>query len=199
MSFLYAGVNRTGHKIDAGQQAQRSVSDIFMIARQAAVSQRLWRQIRRRRSNRLDAGLFIIGDDCKRRAFSLVRGIGLLEQFDFTINAQDLGHLLVEQGIAALQIIAHLVRLNLVGGEDLAQRSLGKIGKAFVSCGRTVFANMSRQQPSCPQFVWIAEALWFAAGKIDNESSRFFRDNSLTSRTRTVVESSYDAEPFDSP
>jgi hypothetical protein len=63
----------------------------------------------------------------------------------------------------------------------------------------TVFANMSRQQPSRPQFVWIAEALWFAAGKIDNESSRFFRDNPLTSRTRTVVESSYDAEPFGPP
>ncbi|MCQ4190004.1 hypothetical protein [Methylocystis suflitae] len=58
---------------------------------------------------------------------------------------------------------------------------------------------VARQQPSRPQFVWIAEALWFEAGKIDNESSRFFRDNALTSWTRTVVESSYDAEPFGPP
>ncbi len=69
---------------------------------------------------------------------------GLLEHFDFAIDAQDLGHLLVEQGIAAFQIVAHLVRLDLVCGENFAQRALSKIGEAFVSRRRTMFANVPR-------------------------------------------------------
>jgi hypothetical protein len=120
----------------------------------------------------------------------------LLQQLDFAIDAQDLGHLLIEQGIAAFQIIAHLVRLDLVRGENLAQRALSKFGEAFVSCRRTMFANVSRQQPRRAQFVRIAEILGFAAGKIDNESSRLFGDDTLASRARTVVESSHDAGPF---
>ena len=35
MSFLDAGVDHAGQKVDAGQQAQRSVPDIFVIARHA--------------------------------------------------------------------------------------------------------------------------------------------------------------------
>jgi hypothetical protein len=62
-----------------------------------------------------------------------------------------------------------------------------------------MFTNVSCQQPRRPQFVRIAEILGFAAGKIDNESPRFFGDDPLTSRTGTVVESCHDAKPFCPP
>ena len=52
-----------------------------------------------------------------------------------------------------------------------------------MSCRRTMFANVSCQQPRRPQFVRIAEILGFTAGKIDNESSRFFGDDPLASRS----------------
>ena len=160
------------------------------------MAQRRWRQVRRRRSDRLHTGLFIVRDDRDRRGFLLLRDGGLLQQRDLAIDAQDLGHLLVEQRIAAFQIIAHLVRLDLMRGENFAQRALSKIGEAFVSCRRPMFANVSRQQPRRPQFMRIAQFLGFAASKIDDESSRFFCDDPLASRTRTVVESHYDAKLF---
>jgi hypothetical protein len=62
-----------------------------------------------------------------------------------------------------------------------------------------MFTNVSCQQPRRPQFVRIAEFLGFAASKIDDESSSFFRDDPLASRTGTVVESHYDAKLFGSP
>ena len=57
------GMNLAGQKINARQQAQRSMSDIFVIAAKGLVRVRLWRQIRRRRPDRLHPRLFIIGDD----------------------------------------------------------------------------------------------------------------------------------------
>ncbi len=128
--------------------------------------------------------------------FRLMRDSGLLQQRDLAVDAQDLGHLFVEQRIAAFQIIAHLVRLDLIRGENFAQRALSKIGEAFVSCRRPMFANVSCQKPRRPQLMRIAEILGFAAGKIDNESPCFFGDDPLASRTRTVVESCHDAKPF---
>jgi hypothetical protein len=60
--------------------------------------------------------------------------------------------------------------------QSRTRRALSKIGEAFVSCRRPLFSNLSRQQPRRPQFVRIAEILGLAAGKIDNESPRFFGD-----------------------
>src|SRR5208283_3475445 len=40
MSFLDACVDRAGQKINAGQQAQRSMPDVFVIARQAGMARR---------------------------------------------------------------------------------------------------------------------------------------------------------------
>jgi len=62
-----------------------------------------------------------------------------------------------------------------------------------------MFTNVSCQQPRRPQFVRIAEFLGFAASKIDDESSSFFCDDPLASRTRTVVERHYDAKLFRPP
>jgi hypothetical protein len=46
------------------------------------------------------------------------------------IDAQNLRHLLFELRVAPFQVIAHLVRLNLLLIEDVAQRALSQLGKA---------------------------------------------------------------------
>ena len=85
--------------------------------------------------DRLHARLFIIGDDRDGLPLSarcLSRG-GLFKNSDLAVNAQDLRHFLRRIGVAALQIIAHLVRLHFLLVEDLAQRALRQIGEAGVS------------------------------------------------------------------
>jgi hypothetical protein len=63
MAILDQSVNLTGEQIDAGQQADRAITFIFMIAREGRIGTGLGRQIRRRRSNRrLAAGLLVIGE-----------------------------------------------------------------------------------------------------------------------------------------
>ena len=47
------GVNLAGQQIDAGQQADRATTFVFMIAGEGRVSARLGRQVRRGRRNRL--------------------------------------------------------------------------------------------------------------------------------------------------
>ena len=46
-------------------------------------------------------------------AFARLGGASL-QNLDLAINAQNLGHLLLELGIATFQIVAHLVRLDFL-------------------------------------------------------------------------------------
>jgi len=71
VSFLDAGADLAGEEVDAGQEAQRSVPDIFMIAPHARMARRRGPQVWRRRSDRLQAGLLVIGNDRDRRGLAL--------------------------------------------------------------------------------------------------------------------------------
>jgi hypothetical protein len=78
VAILDQSVNRAGEQVDAGQQADRAVALIFMIAREGRVRAGLGRQIRGGRGYRLDAGFLVIGDDRHRVARLFLRcGRGL--------------------------------------------------------------------------------------------------------------------------
>ena len=62
MSFLDASVDHAAQKIDAGQEAQRSMSDVFEIARQALMARGDGRQVRRE---------FSLGDLTRARAIQM--------------------------------------------------------------------------------------------------------------------------------
>ena len=51
------GVNLAGNKVDAGQQADRAVALVFMVAGEGRMNTGLGRQIGGRRCNRLNTGL----------------------------------------------------------------------------------------------------------------------------------------------
>ena len=62
------GVDLAGEQIDPGQQAERAMAFVLMIAREGRVDAGLGRQIRRRRCDGLDSRLFVVGDDRHRLA-----------------------------------------------------------------------------------------------------------------------------------
>ena len=68
MAIPDQGVNLAGQQIDAGQQADRAVAFVFVIAREGRMHAGLGRQIGGRRCDRLDARLFVVGDDRHRVA-----------------------------------------------------------------------------------------------------------------------------------
>jgi hypothetical protein len=61
------GMGLAGEQINPGQQAERAMAFVLMIAREGRVHAGLGRQIRRRRGNGLDTRLFIVEDDRKSR------------------------------------------------------------------------------------------------------------------------------------
>ena len=72
----------------------------------------LGRQVRGGRSDGLNAGLLIVGDNRHRIArFLFCRRRRLLDEPHFAIDAQNLRHLLLELRVAAFQVVADLVRL----------------------------------------------------------------------------------------
>src|SRR6266478_4586550 len=149
MAILDQGVNLAGEQIDAGQQADRAMTLVFMIAREGRMGAGLGRQIRRRRGNRLDAGLFVIRDDRHRIALLLLGCCrGLLNDLHLAVNTQNLRHLLLEFGIAALQVVAHFVRLHFLLVEDLAHRTLHQLAETGVPFRRSMLARMPSQQPT---------------------------------------------------
>jgi hypothetical protein len=141
MAVLDEGVNLASQQIDAGQQTDGAVTLVFMIAREGRCTPGSGG-----RSglccDRLDTGLLVIGDDRHCIARLLFRGGSLLlDQLDLTIDAQNLRHLLLELRVAALQVIADLVRLYLLLIEDVAQRALSSSARqmcpAAGACSRT--------------------------------------------------------------
>src|SRR5262249_4349442 len=66
VAILHQGVNLAGQQVNTGQQADRAVALVFMIARQRRMHAGLRRQIRCRRCNRLDARLLVVADDRHR-------------------------------------------------------------------------------------------------------------------------------------
>src|SRR6267142_5422791 len=93
-------VDLPGEQINPGQQAERAMPFILMIARKARMRAWHWRQIRRRRRDRLDSRLLVVRDN-RHRLSPLVRfGRGFFPDFDFTIDAKNLRHLLFELGVA---------------------------------------------------------------------------------------------------
>src|SRR3982074_1468579 len=72
------GLHLAGEQINPGQQAERSMAFVVMIAREGRMDAGLGRQIRRGRRNGLDSRLFIVGDDRYRLSGLYLLGRGFL-------------------------------------------------------------------------------------------------------------------------
>ena len=104
MAVLDQGVDLAGDEIDAGEQADRAVALVFVIAGEARVRAGLGRQVRGRRRDRLDAGLLVVGDHRHRRARLRLRCRGsFFQDLHLAVDAQHLRHLFFELGVAAFQ------------------------------------------------------------------------------------------------
>ena len=68
VAVLDQGMNLAGDEIDPGQQADRAVALVFMLAGEGRMHARLGRQVRGGRCDRLNAGLLVVGDDRHRLA-----------------------------------------------------------------------------------------------------------------------------------
>src|SRR5262249_62317770 len=84
------------------------------------------------RRDRLDPGFLVIRDDGEAPAavFALaLLTLRLPTQHRYLpVDTEDFGHLGLEFRIPLFQVVAHLVRLDLVLSQDLADRSLGQLG-----------------------------------------------------------------------
>jgi len=186
-AVLDESIDLTGDEIDAGQQADCALALVFVVAREG-VSAGRGRQVRGGRGDGLNARLLVVQDDRHRIARFLFCRRRLLDESHFAIDAQNLGHLLLELRIAAFQVVADLVRLHLFLIEDLAHRALSQLGKASVPLCRPMLTRMAGEQPRRPQFVGIAEVLGLAAGEVDNPCLGRGGDRRLLARPRTIVE-----------
>ena len=170
-------------------QADRAVALVLVVAREGRMSAGLGRQVRGGRGDCLNAGLLIVGDNRHRIARFLFCGRRrLLDEPYFAIDAQNLRHLLLELRIAAFQVVADLVRLDLLLIEDFAQRALSQLAEAGVSFGGSMLARMAGKQSRRPQFVRIAEILGLAAGEVDNPCLGLGGDRRLLAGPRPIIE-----------
>jgi hypothetical protein len=192
VAVLDKGMNLAGEQINAGQQTDRAVALVFVIAGEGRMPTGLGGQVRSRRRDRLNARLLVIRDNHHRIARLLLGdGRSLLDQLHLAIDAQHLRHLCLEVGVAAFEVVAHFVRLDLLLIEDVAQRALSQLGKARVSLRRPMLAGMAGEQSRRPQFVWIPEFLGLAAGEIHNPCLGFGGDRRLLAGPWPIVERRY--------
>ena len=163
VAVLDESVDLAGDEIDAGQQADRAVAPVLVVAREGRMPAGFGRQVRGGRGDRLNAGLLIVGDDRHRIARFLFRRRRLLDELHFASDAQNLRHLLLELRIAAFQVVA-----DLVG---------------------SMLARVASQEPRRPQLVRRAQSvLRLAAGQRDQPCLGLGGDRRLLAGPRPIIE-----------
>ena len=98
---------------------------------------------------------------------------------DIAVDHEHLMHLPVEVGIALLQVVADLVRFELVLVEDAPDRTLAGTGKTRKPGLFRLFANIARQRRNAPQFCGQADILGLGACHADDPSLCFAGDFGL--------------------
>ena len=146
-----------------------------------------WRQIRCRRGDGLDSRLLVVGDDRDRLLRFLRLGSGFFQDLDLAVDTQNFRHLGLELGVAAFQIVAHLVRLDFLLTEKLAHCALSQTGETLVTRRRSALARMAGQKPCRPQFMRIAVLLGLVAGQRYQPGLGLRRDRRLFARSRSVI------------
>ncbi len=114
---------------------------VFMVAGEALPDPRVWWQVGGGIADRLDARLFVVGDD--RHVAGI--GIGRTQNRHLAIDAEHFSHFLFERRITPFQVIADLVWFDRVAVEDLADRARREVGQARMSGRHGVLAHMPRQ------------------------------------------------------
>ena len=76
--------------------------------------------------------------------------VALFQNLNLTADAEDVRHLLFEFEIAALQVVAYLVRLSGMYVENFAYSPLHQFREAFLPGSRPIFARMASQEPRRP-------------------------------------------------
>src|SRR5271168_3416432 len=71
----------------------------------------------------------------------------LFQDLDLAVDTQNFRHLGLELGVAAFQIVAHLVRLDFLLTEKLAHCALSQTGETLVTRRRSALARMAGQKP----------------------------------------------------
>ena len=182
------GMDLPSEQIYPGQQAKRAMALVLMITREGRVDAGHGRQIRCCRCEGLDTRLFVVGDDRHRLVPFIRLGGGLFQDLYLAIDTQNLRHLLLELGVATFQIVAHLVRLDVLLAKYLAHRALDQVGETFMPRRRCVLARMACQHPRRPQLVRIAVILGLVARQRHQPSFGLRRDRRLLARSRSVIE-----------
>ena len=80
------------------------------------------------------------------------------------------------------------MRLDLVLGQDLADRPLGQLRQARMPSRRRVLTGMRGEQPGGPQLVGITQLLRLSARQRHQPGFRLGGDDGITSRTRPIIQ-----------
>jgi hypothetical protein len=140
MAVLDQGMDVAGDEIDPGQQADRAVALVLNSRVKAGRTPGSGEQVWDGRCDRLNAGLLVIGDDCRRFARLLVflRACrrGLLQDFHLAVDARHLRHLGLELAVPAFQVVPHFVRLDLLRSRILhTVPCASRLRQAYPSAG----------------------------------------------------------------
>src|SRR5271165_2197234 len=194
VAFLDQGMDVTGEQIDPRHQGQGAVALILVIPHHGRAGAGKWRAIRRSGADRLDPWFLVVRDDGKAPATAAVLAPALAafslatQHRHLPVDAEDFGHLGLELGIALFQVVAHLVRLDFLLGQDLADRPLGQFPKARMSGGWSVLTGMRGEQPGGPQLVRVTQLLGLPARQRHQPGFRLGRDYRIASRTRPIIQ-----------
>uniref|UniRef100_E6PJU9 Uncharacterized protein n=1 Tax=mine drainage metagenome TaxID=410659 RepID=E6PJU9_9ZZZZ len=172
---LDVGDDFPGMQVQRRQDRQGSVADILVIAADAGVLVRHWRQVWRRRAQRLHARLLVDADGVHRQWSRIVHCLGPVE-VDVAVDHKHFGHLALELLVALFEVVAHAVGLEFVRVKDAPDGGLACPGQPGEPHRRRVRSHMLGQCRQRPQFGGHAQRVRFAARQVDHPGLGFVAD-----------------------
>src|SRR5215472_5804249 len=156
-------------QIDARQQGQRAMADVLMIAAHRRVLAGYRRPVRSGVLQGLDPRLLVVRQHRRQLRGNTHR----VPDLHLLVHMQNLFHLGLKVGIALLQIIADLMRLNGLGAQNLGHRSARKSLQAGMTSSRAMLPHMLGQQAGGPQFLRVTQLLGLLASQGYHPSAPF--------------------------
>lgn len=185
--ILDMGKDMAGVEIDAGQDRHSAVTNILVVSPDRRGLSWDRRQVGCRQAKRLHTGLLIDADRVDRIRAPVMNGpLGV--NGNIPIDQENILRLAVEFRIAPLQVVADLVRLDVVLIQNSPDGTLASLRQARMSRRFSPRGDKPRQRRNRPRFGRQSMVLRLGAGDADHPGLRLVGNFGLMGTVVGILE-----------
>src|SRR5918999_373264 len=177
-------------KVQSRQQRHPPQSLVFVVAQMTRMFAGNWRPIWSSVCQRLDTRFLVVRNSHEVWFLDRPTNHSFIYDFHLFVNVQYRGHLLLELRIAALHIIADLMRSDLGLRKYPVQFGPAQLVQFIIASRFAFLVDVGHQQSIGPQFLLITQVLRFLTSAMRHPRNRLVGKLSRLARSRQLTQGS---------